>query len=140
MRNMSFALTTEQIRNRSKTVTRRLNWMSLKPGQLIRAVVKGMGLRKGQKPEEIAILRIISVRRERLGRMRDGRYGNREVKKEGFEMTPDSFLRMFCRHMHCPEDQRVTRIEFRYVPGGAAVYQSGKDFSAIASQNPLPER
>ena len=54
MRNMSFYHTTEQIRNRSKTVTRRLGWAFLKPGDRVRAIVKGRGLKKGQKVEPLA--------------------------------------------------------------------------------------
>lgn len=38
MRNMSFALTTPQILNRSKTVTRRAGWSFLKPGDIVCAV------------------------------------------------------------------------------------------------------
>ena len=43
-RNMSFMLTTEQVRNKTKTVTRRLGWWFLKPGEIVNAVEKGMGL------------------------------------------------------------------------------------------------
>ena len=38
MRHMSFALTTKQIKSRTKTVTRRLGWTFLKPGDLIQPV------------------------------------------------------------------------------------------------------
>src|SRR3990172_12787828 len=94
MRNMSFSMTVEQIRNRTKIVTRRLGWKFLQPGQLIRAVKKSMGLKQGQKVEELAILRILSVRRERLDRLlRDGPslnlgYGMSEVEKEGLAYHP----------------------------------------------------
>lgn len=37
-RNMSFALTTSQIRDRSKTVTRRFGWWFLVPGDQVWAV------------------------------------------------------------------------------------------------------
>lgn len=46
-RNMSFTLTIEQMRARTKTVTRRKGWAFLKPGDLVWAVVKGMGLKPG---------------------------------------------------------------------------------------------
>ena len=49
MRAMSFMLTTEQMRNRSKSVTRRLGWNTLKPGDRIIAAVKCQGLGKGGK-------------------------------------------------------------------------------------------
>ena len=32
-RHMSFSMTTEAVRNRTKTVTRRLAWWDLKPGE-----------------------------------------------------------------------------------------------------------
>lgn len=67
MRNISFALTTTQIMEGTKTVTRRLGWLHAKPGQLLRPVRKCMGLRPGEK---LDVLRdpigIVSVRREPL--------------------------------------------------------------------------
>lgn len=38
MRNMSFSMTTGQIINRTKTVTRRFGWWRLGPGEKVRAV------------------------------------------------------------------------------------------------------
>ena len=35
-RNMSFALTTDQVRKQSKTVTRRMGWRKTKPGEVTR--------------------------------------------------------------------------------------------------------
>ena len=49
MRLMSFSETTDQIRARTKTVTRRDGWDNLRPGERLWAVEKAMGLRKGQK-------------------------------------------------------------------------------------------
>ncbi len=46
---MSFRLTAEQMRARTKTVTRRLGWSSLKPGDIVQPVEKAQGLRKGEK-------------------------------------------------------------------------------------------
>lgn len=51
---MSFALTTVQILDGSKDVTRRLGWEFLKVGDLLRPVRKCMGLRPGEK---ISVLR-----------------------------------------------------------------------------------
>ena len=48
-RNMSFMITTEQIKNRTKTVTRRLGWNFLKPGEVVNACEKCRGLKAGQK-------------------------------------------------------------------------------------------
>lgn len=79
MRNMSFQLTTEQIRNRSKTVTRRLGWRKLKVGELVQACVKCMGLRKGEKLEKLAVIKVKSVRFEPLFEITDD-----DVRREGF--------------------------------------------------------
>lgn len=43
MRSMSFMLTTRQIRERSKDVTRRLGWEKLKPGDRLHAMRKVHG-------------------------------------------------------------------------------------------------
>lgn len=85
MRNMSFALTAEQIRDRSKTVTRRMRWHNLRRGDLVRGVVKARGLKEGEKVEELAIIRIRAVSREMLRELIvDPRYGRRECCLEGF--------------------------------------------------------
>lgn len=114
-RNMSFALTTDQIRNRTKTVTRRKGWNFLKPGDIINACVKCMGLRPGEKIERLCQIRVTDVRREKLFELR-GQYGNDEATKEGFpDMIGDEFILMFCEHMGGDINQEVTRIEFEYV-------------------------
>lgn len=118
MRNISFALTTEQVRNQTKTVTRRLGWKNLKPGTVLQPVVKGMGLKKGEKVEKIGgPIRVKSVRREYLALLTfDLVYGYAECEAEGFpEMSPEEFVEMFTEHNDCDEDEEVTRIEFEYV-------------------------
>ena len=114
MRNMSFSLTTPQIEDRSKTVTRRLGWKFLKPGDLVSPVVKGMGLKKGEKVQRIrGPLRIVDVRREQLNRIYKELAG---ATREGFPlMLPINFIDMFCKHMKVKPDTIITRIEFEYV-------------------------
>ena len=94
-RNMSFMLTTEQIRNRTKTVTRRIGWEFLKAGDIVNAVEKARGLKKGEKVKRICQIRIKSIRwGEALYRIT-----KEDCVKEGFpEITPDEFIDMFCRH------------------------------------------
>lgn len=125
MRTISFALTTQQIRDRTKTVTRRTGWADLKPGTLLRAVVKGMGLKKGERQEALAVIRVENVCREPLNFITaDLDYGFSEIAKEGFADHPSLgwpsvWVEMFCRsHKGCTPESVVTRIEFRYVPGG----------------------
>ncbi len=58
-------MTTQQILDGTKTVTRRLGWRHLKVGDQIRPVKKCMGLRPGEKIEVLrGPLRVVSVRRE----------------------------------------------------------------------------
>jgi hypothetical protein len=116
-RNMSFMLTTEQIRNRSKTVTRRRGWLHAKRGDIINACVKCQGIKPGEKIEKICQIRITDVRREPLSRM-DGytKYGWQESIKEGFPgLSGHRFVSMFCNEMGGDRDQLVTRIEFEYL-------------------------
>jgi hypothetical protein len=118
MRNASFALTTYQIRTRAKTVTRRMGWLFLKPGDLLQPIVKGQGLKKGEHVETIGgPVRVVSVRRERLSRLlRDDDYARDELRREGFpQLTPEQFVRMFCEANGCTPGAWVTRIEFEYV-------------------------
>jgi hypothetical protein len=115
---MSFMLTTEQYRNRTKTVTRRLGWQFLKPGAILNGVEKGMGLKKGEKVVKLGQHQVVSVRREPLRTMLDDlAYGTEECQKEGFpDMTPQQFVEMFCQsHRGCEPGTVVTRIEFEYL-------------------------
>lgn len=115
-RNMSFALTTDQILNQTKTVTRRKNWLFLKPGDILNACAKCMGLKPGEKIERLCQIRVTDVRREKLSAMNILRYGNKEARLEGFpEFHGGEFVRMFCDHMGGDRHQMVTRIEFEYV-------------------------
>lgn len=112
MRHMSFALTTPQILARTKTVTRRVGWRSLQSGDLIQAIEKGQGLKKGAKVRKLAVLRIVDVRLEAIGEVTA-----REVILEGFpEMSRAQFIGMFmATHGLSFMSQNVTRIEFEYV-------------------------
>jgi hypothetical protein len=123
VRNMSFALTTPQILDRSKTVTRRLGWEALKPGTLVQAVEKAQGLKKGETVRKLAVIRATDVRREPLSRLIDDLdYGLAEVAKEGFGDHPwvqgsaHGFVELFCNaNRPCEPSWTVTRIEFEYV-------------------------
>lgn len=122
MRNMSFALTTDQVRAGTKTVTRRLGWENLKAGDLVRPVLKCMGLKPGQKIQPIrGPVRIVSVRREPLDLMLTNvNYGFEECKREGFGdhptlRWPSEFVQFFIgSHRPSTPKSIVTRIEFEY--------------------------
>jgi len=113
MRNMAFSMTVEQIRNQTKTVTRRIGWEKwAKRGDKIQPVVKVMGLRKGEKVTPIGNpVTITDVSCVWLGEISQA-----ELAREGFpDMTPEAFVEMFCRANKCREsDIKVTRIEFEY--------------------------
>ena len=91
MRNMSFSHTTEQIRQRTKTETRRLAWAALKPGERFVAVVKARGLKKGEHVERIAVLQCVSNRVQPLYQVTKS-----ACIREGFpKHSPREFVRMF---------------------------------------------
>lgn len=110
-RNMSFMLTTEQVRQQTKTVTRRLGWNHLRVGDELNACVKCMGLKPGEKVETIALIRVVDVRREYLFYVTDD-----DVTREGFPgRSKEWFIDMFMREMGVPMSAGVTRIEFEYI-------------------------
>jgi hypothetical protein len=117
MRNMSFAMTTEQVRNRTKTVTRRFGWWFLKPGDVVQPVVKGMGLKKGEKVQRIGLpIRIVSTRREMVGDVTGD-----ECVREGFpEMSRGEFMRLLTDDFSkAAGTDPVNRIEFEYLDNSA---------------------
>jgi len=112
MRHISFALTTAQIRSRTKTVTRRVGWAFLTPETLLQPVVQAQGLKKGAHVEPIGgPIRVVSVRREPLKAITAD-----DCAREGFaDLTREAFIALFERTHQCTADTTVTRIEFEYV-------------------------
>ncbi len=111
MRHMSFSMTTEQIRDQSKTVTRRLGWLFLKPGDLVQPVEKAQGLKKGERVKKIGCpIRIVNVGRELLDAV-----SLSDVFCEGYQnMSCVQFIAMFCIANQCSRNPIVTRIQFEY--------------------------
>lgn len=132
---MSCAMTVEAVRDRRKTVTRRHadTWTTLKAGDRLTLIEKGMGLAKGQKQVVLAEVEIIDVRVETLGllyewapaeRVHYGTtYGYREMNREGVTMEPFSFARWWALgHGHrdaweagCDSSIECRRIKWRYL-------------------------
>lgn len=111
MRNMSFAMTTQQVRDKTKDVTRRFGWKFLKPGDVVRGVEKGMGLKKGEKIVQLGIIQIVSTRWESLDSITQ-----EDVIREGFpEWTPQQFIQMMVDHYRILPYRVVNRIEFKYI-------------------------
>lgn len=128
---MSFAHTTAQMRAREKTVTRRIGWQDLRPGTMLLAVEKVMGLRKGQRQEVLGTIRVVSVRQETLGELlRADNYGVEEMALEGFPgRSPQDFVSWLigCTPGLLPESV-ITRIEFEHcaaLPGAWPFPRSG---------------
>ena len=110
-RNMSFAMTTEQVKNRTKDVTRRFGWEFLKPGDKVWAVKKAMGLKKGEKVERLTLIEIVSITSEPLNHITQD-----DVIREGFpEWAPWQFINFLVKHYKCERTKPVNRIEFKYL-------------------------
>lgn len=125
---MSFSMTIEAYRNRTKTVTRRLGWSFLKPGDVLMGVEKCQGIKKGEHVKKIHPLCVLSTESEplydivrrpmRLSRVH--KINLFETVSEGFPtLTPVDFVKMFCSSNNlmgfgCWETP-VTRIEFEHL-------------------------
>lgn len=121
MRRMSFAITTDAVRARTKTVTRRLGWRFAEPGDRLLAVDK----LRTKAAQKLGVIEIVDARIEELEELLSLRESDRyteaeaaeEVRREGFTVSPAQFVRMFRESLgfRPPGNVIVTRIEFRYV-------------------------
>lgn len=111
-RNMSFAYTIDAVKERRKTVTRRVGWRHVKAGEIVNACEKCMGLKPGEKVNRLAMIRIKSVSREPLKAITA-----HEVEREGHQgKTPEWFVERFSKnHKGVTKDSEVTRIEYEYL-------------------------
>ena len=114
---MSFFLTPLQMRDRTKTVTRRSphTWQHLEPGDRILAVRKCQGLRKGERQEPLGVIEILSVRVEPLNAITD-----EDVEREGFPgRTAEWFVRRYLDwNGKSDREMPVRRIAFRHLANG----------------------
>ena len=129
-RLMSFAKTVDQIRDRTKTVTRRDGWTDLEEGDVLQAVTK-MPFADPDGWERICLIEVVDVRRERVDAVlgydyRERVWGpdddgwsetkNYEAEAEGFpEMSGREFVEFFEKELGAAPDDEITRIEFRYL-------------------------
>lgn len=103
--------TQQQMRDRTKTVTRRLGWEFANPGDRVLSVSKSQGRKRGELPEIFGPIEFTMVHREPLNIIDAD-----EVAAEGFpEMDPAQFIEMFCDHMRCRADVILTRLAFLFV-------------------------
>jgi hypothetical protein len=116
---MSFSMSAQAVRDRSKTVTRRLGWGRLAPGKRFVGIEKGMGLRRGEHQVVIAHCFCVSNTPEPLSVLLDPanrEYARAEMIREGFpDLAPEEFVAMFVRHNRIDIHVPVNRIEFGYL-------------------------
>lgn len=114
MRNMSFALTVPQFLARTKTVTRRLRWEDVEPGEVIAGCRKCMGLPPGERIERLGLIVATEVNRQPI-RVGD----DDEAAREGFPgMRWPHFVELLCDAYRVPSTEPITRIRFAYIVGG----------------------
>lgn len=123
-RRMSCSMTVDAVRARTKTVTRRRldTWTTLRPGDRLTLIEKGMGLRKGERQVVLAEVEIVDVRLECILAIHDE--GVAGVNAEGLRMSPNAFIEFWCRTHGVPlrnprtpalQDIVCRRIEWRYL-------------------------
>lgn len=123
-RLMSVAMTTPQVRVRTKTVSRRANWWNdkndrpiLRAGDKLTLCPKVQGRRPGEAIERLAEVTVVDVRREPLIRLlADPVYGAAEMIAEGFPgLDPEAFIRKYFENaQRIGRHSIITRIEWRY--------------------------
>jgi hypothetical protein len=133
MPNLSCFYTQPQVRDRSKTVSRRLGWKSAKPGLVVKLIVKGQGLKRGEKIEVMAIVEIVSVRFEPLEAITQA-----DCVLEGFpHYSPADFVKMFSTGINrVAPSEIVTRLEWKYREDLWSLHQMAVAPSAV---RPEPE-
>lgn len=112
MRNISFHLTKDQFKSRTKFVTRRNGWANLKPGDWLMGVEKGQGIKKGGL-RRLGPIEIINITREPLNAITKP-----DCILEGFpDLTPNQFIHdLYLSGVKgMTEDGIVTRIEYGYL-------------------------
>ena len=118
-RLMSVSHTERAVVERRKTVTRRLGWTFLRPGDRLTLCRKVMGRKPGEPLVRLAEVEVVSVRRESLSAITDA-----DVEREGVDAALETAGRTeaevwaswFAWTMGCSVDDEVTRIEWRYLP------------------------
>jgi hypothetical protein len=109
---MSFMLTTQQMYDKTKTHTIRDGWWNLKPGEILNAVEKCQGLKKGQKIVRICQICVVDTKTSSLLCVTPDL-----CDMEGFpELTPVGFAHMFMGHMRKVSlTTPLNFIEFEYI-------------------------
>ena len=114
---MSVSLTEQAVRERRKTVTRRLGWKFLKPGDRLTLCRKVMGRKNGEPLVRLCDVEVVSVRREPISHITA-----EDIEREGvdpdilIDQSPEGWIEWFCREMRLLHwTSEITRIEWRYL-------------------------
>lgn len=113
MKRMSFSATIGQMRDGSKTVTRRDpgTWKQIQPGDRLLAIEKATGLKPGEKQVRIGVIQITDIRVERLGLISEPG----EAQREGFAHWSMFAAAWTAMHGTFEPDAMVRRIEFAHI-------------------------
>lgn len=107
---MSVRETEAQVRDRSKTETRRLGWRFLEPGARLTLCPKVRGRRPGEELERLVEVEVTAVEQQRLWEI-----SQEDVIAEGFpDWTPEQFVEFFCETFKVQPYVVVTVIRWRY--------------------------
>ena len=88
-----------------------MGWNFLKKGDIVNAVERAQGLKKGEKIKKLCQIKIKSVSKEPLNKITQS-----DVIKEGFpDFSVDDFVNFFTSHYKIADDVQINRIEFEYV-------------------------
>lgn len=130
MRNMSFFLSTEQFKKRTKDVTRRTGWGQAKPGDVVMGCRKCQGIKRGTL-ERLGPIIFKSVKSEKLSEIQD--YPQSEIEREGFK-GKDAFW--FIAHMRdsigVPPTAIVQRIEYGYLDDAPTIEDWSVGYGRVA--------
>jgi hypothetical protein len=130
---ISFAWTTEAFLAGHKTVTRRqgAKWILLKKGDLLMAIEKGQGLKRGEKVRRLDVIEVVSAIRVGVSSI-----NYEDLFREGGSWkSTEEFVEMYCRGNRCEPGHLCTRIEFRRLGVPDDVLKSGQ---MVASRSARP--
>src|SRR3954447_25662596 len=106
---MSVSLTEQAVRDRTKTVTRRLGWTFLKPGDRLTLCRKVMGRKPGEPLDRIAEVEVVDVLREPLDAMPES-----DIELEAVpgmeDVSADEWIAWYCGTFNARPSTPVTRI------------------------------
>lgn len=114
-RLMSVSLTEQAVVERRKTVTRRLGWTFLKPGDRLTLCRKVMGRKPGEPLVRLAEVEVVSVRREELWVMEGDDIPREAVPGQEDCLSAWDWVTWYAETRGCNPWTEVTRIEWRYL-------------------------